>query len=238
MRLWLSSLYRGSGRSSQGRRQRHPDRSGQSPTLVRTASELDAMRNDLYGWYVLDADIDLSGMANWIPVGEYEADYEFAPGEWWRHAFKGVLDGNGRTIKGLTITELVTDKSGLFGTVANGEIRNLRMEGSRLTFTAERPYVAPLAGILKQDEGQVCSILDCPVINTLNRVKTNNAASVFHSFLELSQRPRIDKTHDQKGRRHRTLHHGGDYDAGQDALEGVGCHFGHENPQPVSGHYL
>lgn len=157
-----------------------------SPTLVRTASELDAMRNDLYGWYVLDADIDLSGIANWIPVGEYEADYEFAPGEWWRRAFKGILDGNGHTIKGLTITELVTDKSGLFGTVANGEIRNLRMEGSRLTFTAERPYVAPLAGILKQDEGQVCSILHCQVVNTLIRVKTTNCASVFHGFTGLA----------------------------------------------------
>lgn len=157
-----------------------------SPTPVRTAADLDAMRKDLYGWYVLEADIDLSGVANWIPVGEYEADYEFAPGEWWRHAFKGVLDGNGHTIKGLNITELTTDKSGLFGTVANGEIRNLKMEESRLEFTAERPYVAPLAGILKQDEGQVCSITGCQVTHTLIRVKTTNAASTFHSFTGLS----------------------------------------------------
>lgn len=157
-----------------------------SPTPVRTAEELDAMREDLYGWYVLEADIDLSGIANWIPVGEYEADYEFAPGEWWRHAFKGVLDGNGHTIRGLNITELTTDKSGLFGTVANGEIRNLKMEGSHLAFTAERPYVAPLAGILKQDEGQVCSITGCQVLNTTIQVKTTNTAPVFHSFTGLA----------------------------------------------------
>ena len=65
-----------------------------------TPEELDAIREDLHGWYVLEADLDLSGIANWIPIGEYEAPYEFAPGEWWRHAFKGIFDGNGHTSKG------------------------------------------------------------------------------------------------------------------------------------------
>ena len=156
-----------------------------SPKPVRTAEELDAIRKDLNGWYVLEEDVDLSGIANWIPIGEYEGNYEFAPGEWWRHAFKGILDGNGHTIRGLRITELTTDKSGLFGTVANGKILNLNMEDSRLVFTAERPYVAPLAGILKQDDDQECAVRNVAVTGTLIQVKTINEASTFHSFTGL-----------------------------------------------------
>ena len=155
------------------------------PKAVRTAEDLDAIRNDLYGWYVLENDIDLSGISNWIPIGEYEKDYEFAPGEWWRHAFKGILDGHGHTIKGLSLSEPRADKNGLFGTVANGEIRNLNMVDSRLVFTAERPYVAPLAGILKQDEPQECIIENCAVTGTLIKVKTTNSEGTFHSFTGL-----------------------------------------------------
>lgn len=156
-----------------------------APTSVRTAKDLDAIRYDLYGWYILENDIDLSAVTNWIPIGEYEGNYEFAPGEWWRHAFKGILDGNGHTIRNMQITELTTDKCALFGTVANGIIRNLKMDNSRLEFTAERPYVAPLAGILKQDEGQECVVKDCEVVNTFIKVRTINAESTFHSFTGL-----------------------------------------------------
>ena len=157
-----------------------------SPKPIRTVEELDAIREDLYGWYVLQNDLDLSGIDNWIPIGEYEGNYEFAPGEWWRHAFKGILDGQGHTIRGLRISELVTDKSGLFGTVANGEIKNLNMDGSQLVFTAPRPYVAPLAGILKQDDNQECSVRNCNIINTLINVTTNNTEGTFHSFTGLA----------------------------------------------------
>ena len=156
-----------------------------SPQPIRSAEDLDAIRNDLYGWYYLENDIDLSGIPNWIPIGEYEGPYEFASGDWWRHAFKGILDGRGHTIKGLHITDIHTDKNGLFGTVANGEIFDLNMEDSQLIFTAERPYVAPLAGILKQDERQVCAVRNCRVTGTLIKVKTVNDGYTFHSFTGL-----------------------------------------------------
>ena len=155
-----------------------------SPRPIRTVAELDAIREDLYGWYVLENDLDLSGIANWEPIGCYEADYEFAPAEWWRHAFKGIFDGQGHTIKGLRITELRSDKAGLFGTMADGEIRNLNMEDSRLVFTAERPYVAPLVGIIKQDKG-VAAVRNCRITGTQIRVKTTNTDATFHSFTGL-----------------------------------------------------
>jgi len=156
-----------------------------SPTPIRTVEEFDAIRKDLYGWYVLENDLDLSGIDNWVPIGEYEGPYEFADGEWWRYAFKGVLDGQGHTIRGLRITEILTDKNGLFGTIANGVIKNLNMEDSRLVFEADKPYVGPLAGILKQDERQVCEVVNCRITGTLIKVKTTNKDFTFHSFTGL-----------------------------------------------------
>ena len=155
-----------------------------APKPIRTIEDLDAVREDLYGWYVLENDLDLSGITNWDPIGEYEGPYEFAPAEWWRHAFKGIFDGQGHTIRGLRITQLNKDKSGLFGAIADGEVLNLRMEDSQLVFAAERPYVAPLAGIIKQDLGQA-SIRNCSVTGTLIKVKTTNSGSTFHSFTGL-----------------------------------------------------
>ena len=155
-----------------------------APKAIRTVEELDAIREDLYGWYVLENDLDLSGIANWDPIGEYEGPYEFAPAEWWSHAFKGIFDGQGHTIKGLRITELRADKAGLFGTMADGEIRNLNLEGSQLVLTAERPYVAPLVGIIKQDKG-VAAVRNCTVTGTTIKAKTTNTEGTFHSFTGL-----------------------------------------------------
>ena len=155
-----------------------------SPKSIRTVEELDAIREDLYGWYVLENDLDLSGIANWDPIGEYEGPYEFAPAEWWRHAFKGIFDGQGHTIKGLRITAPKGDKFGLFGTLADGEICNLTLEGSQLCFTAERPYGGPLVGIIKQDKG-VAAVRNCTISGTVIKAKTTNTEGTFHSFTGL-----------------------------------------------------
>ena len=155
-----------------------------SPKSICTVEELDAIREDLYGWYVLEADLDLSGIPNWEPIGCYEGDYEFAPSEWWRHAFKGILDGQGHTIRGLHITAPKADKFGLFGTMADGEIKNLTLEGSQLCFTAERPYGGPLVGIIKQDKG-VAAVRNCSITGTVVKVNTTNTEGTFHSFTGL-----------------------------------------------------
>lgn len=155
-----------------------------APKPVRTVEDLNAIREDLYGWYVLENDLDLSGIANWDPIGEYEGPYEFAPAEWWRHAFKGIFDGQGHTIKGLRITAPKGDKFGLFGTMADGEICNLTLEDSQLCFTAERPYGGPLVGIIKQDKG-VAAVRNCTITGTVIKVKTTNTEGTFHSFTGL-----------------------------------------------------
>ncbi|MCR4765823.1 MAG: InlB B-repeat-containing protein [Bacteroidaceae bacterium] len=155
-----------------------------SPKPIRTVEELDAIRDDLYGWYVLENDLDLSGIKNWIPIGKYEASYEWAPGDWWRYAFKGIFDGQGHTIRNMQITELTTEKSGLFGTIVDGEVMNLKMENSRIELEADNPYVAPISGVIRQDKG-IASIHHCQVTGTLIKVTTTNTKSTFHSFTGL-----------------------------------------------------
>ena len=154
------------------------------PTPIRTVDDLTAIVMDLYGWYVLENDLDLSGVANWIPIGEYEKSYEYAPSEWWKRAFKGVFDGQGHTIRGLRISRLIMDKSGLFGAVSNGEILNLNLEDSQIILSADHPYVAPLAGIIEQDTG-VAAVRGCRVTGTLIQVKTTNTQVSYQSFTGL-----------------------------------------------------
>ena len=90
-----------------------------APTHIVDAEGLNRMRDDLHGWYVLDCDIDLSGMDDWEQVGEYEVHYEWAEAEWWRNAFKGKLDGQGHTISGFTM-RYNGNYAGLFGIVSGG----------------------------------------------------------------------------------------------------------------------
>jgi len=124
-----------------------------APTHIKDAEGLNRMREDLHGWYVLDNDIDLSDYEDWIPVGTYEADYEWADGEWWTNGFKGKLDGQGHAIRHLSITKPTHEKKALFGSMVNGEICNLIIESPRIDMTAASTYVAPLVGIIKQDNG-------------------------------------------------------------------------------------
>ncbi|MBO5889058.1 MAG: hypothetical protein J6Q58_02845, partial [Clostridia bacterium] len=71
-------------------------------------------------YYVLTADIDMSSVFNWTPIGINTTNY-----------FKGTFDGNYHTISGLTISSTSytsTNYAGLFGYIKTGSsvtIRNL-----------------------------------------------------------------------------------------------------------------
>ncbi|MBO5411354.1 MAG: hypothetical protein J6A60_08860, partial [Clostridia bacterium] len=84
-------------------------------TAIRTAEDLNNIRNDLAGKYILMNDVDLSVYENWVPIGDAE------------NPFTGALDGNGYMIKNLTIiTECNSENNyiGLFGYAA-ADIKNL-----------------------------------------------------------------------------------------------------------------
>lgn len=128
-----------------------------APVHIRTAEELDAVRKDLHGWYVLDNDIELSSFGAWQPVGRYEPDYEFADAEWWVHAFKGRLDGNGHAIKGMRIEGVHPFyQCGLFGAIANGEVHDLVIDKPVIIVKGAVLYVGTVSGMMRQDRGRHC----------------------------------------------------------------------------------
>ena len=148
------------------------------------------IREDLYGWYVLDADIDLSGIADWNPIGSYESDYEMADGEWWKKAFKGRLDGQGHKISGLHLTTDTPTMKALFGAVANGEICNLTIENCRIDLKSSSVYAAPLIAVMKQDGGRQAIVQNVEVKNVQVKVHETVSESVFSSVLN-PQRSKI-----------------------------------------------
>ncbi|MCI6580749.1 MAG: hypothetical protein MSH15_01955, partial [Oscillospiraceae bacterium] len=72
---------------------------------------------------VLTADIDLSGMDNWTPIGNETNQYT------------GTFDGRNHTIKDMSITKQ-GNNSGLFGYIANAAIKNITISG-KITIIAE-----------------------------------------------------------------------------------------------------
>lgn len=151
-----------------------------APVHIRTAEELDAVRKDLYGWYVLDNDIDLSALKEWEPVGKYEPDYEYADAEWWVHAFKGRLDGNGHAIKGLKISdEHPFFQCGLFGAIANGEVHNLVIDRPVIDVKGAILYAGTVSGMMRQDRGRHSILEGIRVKGLQTRVEIGNADTTY-----------------------------------------------------------
>ena len=140
-----------------------------APVYIHTAEELQALGEDLYGWYVLAEDIDLSGR-QWIPVGMYFSNYETVNAPYWTYAFRGTLDGAGHTISGLTIGNWLADvaamegtenavwrndgtysgsEAAFFGAMAKAEVRDLVFDYPLVNVTSDgdaTPYAAVVAG--------------------------------------------------------------------------------------------
>ena len=99
---------------------------------ITTAEELMGMADDLAADYVLDADIDLAGIV-WTPIGTFKPSGESAeeqeiPAS--DAAFTGTFDGQGHTIRNLTITGEDGIAVGLFGCIANTEVGNFTLENA------------------------------------------------------------------------------------------------------------
>ena len=95
---------------------------GSTTFSISSAKELEALAkyvndgNSASGMtFVLGANIDLSSISNWTPIG---TDYS--------HSFEGSFDGNGHIIKNLKI-DSTEDYQGLFG-YSHGEIKNVGVE--------------------------------------------------------------------------------------------------------------
>ena len=109
---------------------------------IRTLAELQAVKDDLAGHYVLMNDIDAS-----------ETREDFEPLGWSEDCFTGVFDGNGKIIKGLHINRGKRLGVGLFGyTGKKSIIKNLGLEncevlgGGRSQDDCGDVYVGGLVG--------------------------------------------------------------------------------------------
>ena len=88
-------------------------------TTIYTAEDLNNIRNNLSGKYILMNDIDLSEHENWEPIGNDS------------NPFAGIFDGNLFTVKNLKITNAEGENPsvGLFGTMRNSQIKNVTVVG-------------------------------------------------------------------------------------------------------------
>lgn len=84
-------------------------------TPIYTAEDLNNIRNNLSGKYILMNDIDLSSYENWEPIGTYKTP------------FTGEFNGNSKIINNFKIKIDTEDKvayAALFGAVSEGCVRN------------------------------------------------------------------------------------------------------------------
>lgn len=112
-------------------------------TTIIDAAGLDNIRLDLAGDYILGADIDLSGIANWTPIGDSTTP------------FTGTFDMAGYNISGLTIDRSTMDYVGLFGYCRFNDalkIPNIK-NGSITGAITGQDYVGLLAGIIETTLG-------------------------------------------------------------------------------------
>ncbi|MFI3253690.1 MAG: GLUG motif-containing protein [Eubacteriales bacterium] len=98
--------------------------------------------------YTLTADLDLSGVSNWTPIGIYGKK------------FTGKFDGNGYTISNLTIYKPKSTHQGLFGYTNNATIDNVKLENCNVTGSN---YVGGLVGYAENST----TIKDCYVTGTV-----------------------------------------------------------------------
>jgi hypothetical protein len=94
---------------------------------IRNEVELNNVRNNLSGNYILLSDITLTNTTldeteGWLPIGDYYDDYDFS------YTFTGILNGNNHTISDLWIDRPSTSYIGLFGAIYNAQVKNLEVE--------------------------------------------------------------------------------------------------------------
>jgi hypothetical protein len=108
-----------------------------------TQKDLDDIRNDLNGRYILmnDIELDENGAGfdadGWLPIGDK------------KNEFKCIFDGNNHKITGLWINRPRTDYVGLFGFARNARIKNLSVEIAEGKEVKGKDYVGGIFGKLE-----------------------------------------------------------------------------------------
>ena len=142
---------------------------------IKTAEELADIADEPAGNYALGADIDLSQIESWEPIGGFEEGNEFS----------GTFDGNGFVISGMTIKGLEADEEfnylpiGLFGKVT-GTIRNVTLVNYYIELDGDqsRFYIGGIAGWLSR-----ASMSNCVAIGEFNNPEIDYEGGIWDSLL-------------------------------------------------------
>lgn len=106
--------------------------SKENPYRIKNATQLSNIYKDLSASYILETDIDLSGI-QWNPIGDCYAEV----------AFTGELDGNNHKILNFTRTNKIVEKGnrfyfGLFGWIDGGKVSNITFEKVAVKITGPK----------------------------------------------------------------------------------------------------
>lgn len=119
-------------------------------TLIKTAAELQAQLNaNPSGKFILMNDIDMSelGVVDRAVVTSL---------------FSGTFDGNGYTIKNLTI-ESNANNTGLFAQTSGANIKNVLLDNAKVTAIGARTYVGSLVGLSSGTNIENCAAINVEV---------------------------------------------------------------------------
>lgn len=134
----------------------------EDPYQICDKYQFDAIRNDLSASYILINDIvfteedfqpggyfynDGNG---WIAIGAEIINNDV----FYYYDFTGVLDGNGKSIKGIRIN----DGGSIFRYLKNATIKNLNLENAILTCGSKRTWTGLIAAEMKGGSIEQCSI--------------------------------------------------------------------------------
>ena len=142
------------------------------PYLVETAADLNGVRDYLDAHFKQMADIDLSGYANWEPIGTFVDGQELE--------FRGIYDGNGHTISNLTIDRPSTEFIGLFGVTTEATIKDLGLLNVNVTGTNDVGglvgfnYASSVTSCYYDSETSGCSDIGYGEPKTTTEMKTQS----------------------------------------------------------------
>ena len=119
-----------------------------NPYLIKTPQDLRAIENDLNASYKLVNDINLTGI-EWKPIGQDSRTGDNLP-------FDGVLDGNGHSIKGLTLntrSSVWINTSGLFGSLGKATVKDIQFKSTNITVSGSDSLMqGVLAGFVNSND--------------------------------------------------------------------------------------
>ncbi len=159
------------------------------PYLIYDINDFDKIGNNLTAHYKLVSDLDFKNLMR-VPIGNL------------RNAFKGSLDGNGKTLSNLKIDFPNMDNVGLFGCTENAVIKNLNIINAEVT---GRTNTGTLVG--KMNGG---SLTGCTIVRVKNLslvgLAENNAYISENQIIENSQVEEVEKTIDvEKGKNNKII---------------------------------